>query len=83
MSAIVNKEFYTLSEIQELFRISKPTAIRLIHSEGFPKLTAVGKRLLVPIEPLKQWCIDNTTWEALEKVQSNFENIQKLSIGGN
>jgi len=65
----------TLKEIQEIFKVSKPTALKLIHSEGFPKLTGVGKRLLIPKKALEQWCTNNTTYEALE-------NLQKLFIGG-
>lgn len=69
----MKEKFYTLAEMQEIFRISKPTALKLVHSEGFPKLV-IGKRLLIPCNALKLWCIDNTEYRALENLQHLFND---------
>ena len=44
----------TISELATALNIGKNSAYALAHSEGFPAVQ-VGKRLLVPIEPLKEW----------------------------
>lgn len=64
-----NKVFLTAKEVQYYLRVSEPTALKIIHSEGFPKLSGVGKRLLIPKEAFKKWCIDNTTYEPISKFQ--------------
>jgi excisionase family DNA binding protein len=70
-----NNAFLTIKEVQQCLRVSEPTALKIIHAEGFPKLTGIGKRLLIPKQAFQQWCIDNTTYEALG-------NLQELFIGG-
>ncbi len=61
-----NNAFLTIKEVQHCLRVSEPTALKIIHAEGFPKLTGIGKRLLIPKQAFQQWCIDNTTYEVSE-----------------
>ena len=71
----MSDKIYTLAEIQEFFKISKPTAINMVHAEGFPKII-VGKRLLIPKKALEQWCVDNTVYYKLESLQSHFKKLE-------
>lgn len=52
---------YTIADIQRIFKISRPTASKLVHSEGFPLLEGVGRRVLVPASALDEWIKKNTT----------------------
>ena len=71
----LDNAFLTIKEIQQCLRVSEPTALKIIHAEGFPKLIGIGKRLLIPQDAFKKWCIDNTTYEAIS-------NLQELFVGG-
>lgn len=68
----MTNKIYTLEDIQEFFKVSKPTALSIVHSEGFPKII-IGKRLLIPKGALEQWCIDNTVYDKIENLQKLFE----------
>ena len=52
---------YTIADIQRIFKISRPTASKLVHSEGFPLLEGVGRRVLIPASALDEWIKKNTT----------------------
>jgi len=47
-----------VKEVANILRISRAGAYNLINSEGFPKM-AVGKRVLVPRDDLRQWIKQN------------------------
>lgn len=72
----MTNKIYTLEDIQKFFQVSKPTALNLVHAEGFPKIV-IGKRILIPQKALEQWCIDNTTYDKIETLQKWFEENTK------
>lgn len=53
-SAPAEKRFYGVKDIQEIFGISRVTAISLIKSEGFPAMK-IGNTYKVEIEALNEW----------------------------
>lgn len=77
----MTNKIYTLEDIQAFFKVSKPTALSIVHAEGFPKIV-IGKRLLIPKNALEKWCIDNTTYEKIENLQKMFEENNKKVNGG-
>lgn len=44
----------TISGLMTTMSIGRNTALRLIHSEGFPWIR-IGKKYVIPVEAFKQW----------------------------
>jgi len=45
---------YTLTEAAEAMGIGRNSMLKVVNMQGFPS-TKVGRRWLIPIEPLKKW----------------------------
>lgn len=48
------RDFLSISQIQETLGISRNKAYELANSEGFPCLR-IGKRIVVPVKQLDRW----------------------------
>lgn len=48
----------TVDELSQVLKISKSKSYELVKRDNFPKLK-LGKRILIPIEPLKDWLNSN------------------------
>lgn len=49
----------TVSQIQKLLGISRPTAYNLVNNEAFPVLR-IGKKILIPTKAFLDWVDANT-----------------------
>ena len=49
----------TVKDVQEVLRVSKPNAYRIMALDAFPKMK-IGKRVLVEKEAFKNWLANNT-----------------------
>lgn len=49
-----------VSEMAEQLGISKPKAYELVKRDSFPSIF-LGKRIIIPIDGLKKWLMDNST----------------------
>ena len=49
-----NRLTITVPELAETLNIGRNAAYDLCNAEGFPCIR-IGKRIVVPIEPLKEW----------------------------
>ena len=49
-----DKEILTMSEVQDLLRVSKNTAYELAHRKGFP-VVRFGRTIRVPRKALEAW----------------------------
>ena len=58
---MIEKITYNVSEAARALGVSRPKMYELTKIEGFPVLH-IGSRLLIPIEPLKEWARDNCGW---------------------
>ena len=54
----VEKRFYNMQEFQTLFGFSKPTAIALAKTEGFPAIK-IGRELFIDKHGLEKWIAAN------------------------
>ena len=57
-------EFYTVKDIQNMLKIKKDVAYRLVHTDGFPKII-IGKSIRVPKDEFMKWVKNymNNTFE--------------------
>lgn len=58
MHDIKQIQMLDVKDIQGIFKCSKNTAYRLIHSDGFPSIK-VGRKMLVPVTSLNKWLAQN------------------------
>lgn len=49
----------SVDEMAQTLGISRPVAYELIKREGFPAIRISERRIIIPIEGLKQWLNDN------------------------
>ena len=49
----------SVDEMAQTLGISHPVAYELIKREGFPAIRISERRIIIPIEGLKQWLNDN------------------------
>lgn len=54
-----NNVTLTIKGLCDVLHISRPTASNLVKSPGFPVLR-IGKRILIPLDSLKEWIAENT-----------------------
>lgn len=54
-----NKIVITVSELASMLQISKPTAYQLLNREGFPSVRISPRRIVIPLESLKEWLKEN------------------------
>lgn len=47
-----------ISEAAEAIGVSKPTMVKLIHTDGFP-VKKIGSRYLIPVSALIKWLENN------------------------
>lgn len=52
----------SVQEMAELLKISKPTAYKLVHTNGFPVLN-LGRRKIIPYKKFTEWLEQNKGWE--------------------
>lgn len=52
---VVEKRFYSVSELQTVLGISRSTAYQLIHRLDFPSVRINDKRVIIPIADLDEW----------------------------
>ena len=43
-----------INDVAEILGVSKPTALKAVHSKGFPILHC-GKRIIIPTKPFLEW----------------------------
>lgn len=48
----------TVKDVQDVLRVSRPNAYRIMNLESFPKMK-IGKRVLVEKEAFKNWLANN------------------------
>ena len=59
------KRFYGVKEIQQIFSISRNTALSLLKSEGFPAMK-MGRTYKVEKEALDEWIKEHTNGGKIE-----------------
>lgn len=53
-----NQMFYTVQELQAIFKIGRNNMYKMVNSKGFPAVR-VGKRIIVPVDRLQEWVEKN------------------------
>ncbi|WP_168118529.1 helix-turn-helix domain-containing protein [Paenibacillus sp. HB172176] len=48
------KQWYTITDLCEIFPIGRNAIYRLVNEEGFPKIR-VGRRIIIPVEMYEEW----------------------------
>ena len=52
------ESFYTIEDIQRIFRCGRDKAYEIVHCSGFPKMT-IGRKILIYPDALKKWIQQN------------------------
>ncbi len=55
-----NKLVYSVEEMASVLGISKPVAYELIKREGFPSVRLSERRIVIPVDSLREWLRANT-----------------------
>ncbi len=54
----IEKRFYNMQEFQTLFGFSKPKAVAMIQTEGFPAIK-IGREYFIDKQGLEKWITSN------------------------